>query len=167
MNIDSIPFVKDFSFDKVIEFSNKTFNGYSFPLPGGFAFEPTYLSAGLMVFLVFLLVLTLGSLRHRMAEWSLKGVIPGIGFGFLLAIILEGILIIGGHTILTDTLGWKTAPKPISNALDLGREKLTDVLGENTSVSINEKEANPETVLSDLKSLTPTEYESIRQLICE
>ena len=165
MNLDKLPFLKNFTFEKILEWQGKTFNGYSINLPGGLVFEPTYLQAILMVFLVFLLILTLGSLRHRMAEWSLKGLIPGIGFGFLLAIILEGILVLAGHSLLTDTLGWKTAPKPISNVLDAGRDRLTNVLGE-TTLKETEEEITPDKVFSSLKSLTPSEYNSLKQLIC-
>jgi len=42
-------------------------------------------------------------------------------FGFLLALILEGFLLIGGKTILTSVLGLENPPAPISIALDAGK----------------------------------------------
>lgn len=43
--------------------------------------------------------------------------------------MIEGFLLMNGHTALTEILGWKNAPKPISTALDEGRGQLINVLG--------------------------------------
>ena len=155
-NID----VKSFDISKTPAAGNFTFN-----LPYGFVFQPTYIQAGLIVFLIFLLILTLGSLRHRMAHWEFRGLFPGIAFGFVLALILEGIMLVGGGTLITKTLGWKNAPKPISVALDQGKEKLNEVLGEKTSQV--QEELTPQEVLQGIKNLSPSEYDSIKRLICE
>lgn len=130
----------------------------SFSLPGGMAFEPTYLQAGLIVFLIFLLILMLGQLRHRMVNWQLKGLFPGLFLGFGLAIILEGFLIISGHTVVTGLLGWENAPKPISNALDAGKMKLVDVLGV-SDVAIDTSKS--------VENMSYEEIEDLKLLICK
>jgi hypothetical protein len=112
-----------------------------FALPRGYVFAPTYLQAGAIAILIFLLVLTLGQLRRRFVGWTVGGIMPGVAIGFSLAIILEGIFVVGGRTILTEVLGWEGAPKPIVNVLDAGRGKLVQVLGVSAEVpSSNAKE---------------------------
>jgi len=137
-------------------------------LPGGFIFSPTYLQAGLIVFLLFLLVLTLGQLRHRFNQWTFKGAMPGIGFGFAIAIILEGIFIVGGKTLLTEILGWKNAPKPISNVLDTSRSQLVNVLGVSDPIdsAYANMNVNPETVVTLYQSLTDKQAQSVKGIIC-
>ena len=66
-------------------------------------------------------------------HWSFKGFVPSILFGFILALILEGFLLIGGRTLFTELLGWENAPKPVAVALDAGRTRLVNVLGVQTS----------------------------------
>lgn len=136
------------------------------PLPGGLFFSPTYLQAGLIVVLIFLLVLLLGQLRHRLVNWEFKGIIPGIVMGFLLATILEGLLLVSGSTALIKVLGWKNAPKPISNVLDMGREKLTNVLGvSNAKVEI--KNVTSTSVLEDYRKLNASQSKTVRLMICQ
>ena len=65
-------------------------------------------------------------------NWSFKGSIFGLFLGFLLALILEGFLLLGGKTALTSLLGWKNPPKAVSGVLENGREKLINVLGINS-----------------------------------
>lgn len=145
------------------------FGNLSFNLPGGFVFQPSYLQAGLIIFLIFLLVLTLGQLRHRMNEWAINGLVPGLAFGFCLAILLEGIMLVTGGSLITKVLGWKDAPKPITNALDQGKGELLNVLGANdsqSSVSAT-KELGPEGVIKEFNKLSPSEADSVTKLICE
>ena len=115
------------------EIFNKTFK---FDV-GKLQIEPSYWQAAAIVFLVFLLILTLARLRHMYVGWSLKSFLPSIVFGFILAIIVEGFLIVGGKTLFIDIMGWENAPKPISTLLDIGRTKLVKVLGEKSE---NEQE---------------------------
>ena len=90
------------------------FLGRTFDVPiGKTVISPSYFYAAAIVFLLFLLVLTLAQVRRHFLNWSLKGGIFGIALGFFLALILEGFLIIGGKTVVTEILGWKNAPKPI------------------------------------------------------
>lgn len=121
---------------------------------------PTYIQAGAIVILLFLLVVSLAQFRQHFVKWSMKGGLVGLFFGILLTLILEGFLLISGHTALTGVLGWKTAPKPISTALDLGKEKLTNVLGVGTD--------NPTSndVITIMQSLPPSEISKIKAIIC-
>ena len=96
---------------------------------GSIKFAPNYMQAGLIILLLFFLILVVAQLRNKFVTWSMKGSMMGIFFGFLLALILEGFLIIGGKTAVTELFGWKEAPKPVAVALDMGKEKLVNVLG--------------------------------------
>ncbi|MBI3397382.1 hypothetical protein HY045_02810, partial [Candidatus Woesebacteria bacterium] len=96
---------------------------------GNFEFSPAYWEAGLIIFLVFLLVLSMAQFRRHLLDWSLKGAGFGIAFGFMLALVLEGFLLLSGKTALIEVLGWKNAPKPIVTVLDMGKAQLIKVLG--------------------------------------
>lgn len=121
---------------------------------------PTYIQAGAIIILLFLLVLSLAQFRQHFVKWSMKGGLIGLFFGVLLTLILEGFLLISGHTAITGVLGWKTAPKPISTALDIGKEKLTDVLEVD---SINSTSSD---VITIMQSLPPGEIGKIKAIIC-
>lgn len=138
---------------------------------GSFKFDPTNntFRAVAIVALLFLLVLTLAKVRRDFVHWSFKGAIVGIFFGFLLALILEGFLIIGGKTAITEVLGWKNAPKPIQVAVDSGRTKLTQVLGAKDQIPQSYAAETPtaDDAVKLLQSLDPTEVEKAKSLICE
>ena len=51
---------------------------------------------------------------------------------------------IGGRTLLTEVIGWENAPKPLSTALDAGREKLVNVLGVTEEVPDSVASAKPD-----------------------
>lgn len=134
----------------------------------GLDFAPSYLQAALIVFLLFVLLLTLARLRRLYVGWSLKGAWGMIGLGFFLALILEGFLIIGGRTMFTELLGWQDPPKPISNALDAGRGKLIGVLGvaEEVPASVANEGLQSAEVVEAFLSLPPGEAEKTKALIC-
>lgn len=147
------------------------FKTVNFKLPGGYTFSPTYIQAGLIVLLLFLLILTLGSLRHRYTNWTIKGVMPGVTFGFVLALFIEALLIASGSTIFISLLGWKNPPKPISTVLDSGKTKLVKVLGESDQAGQSDMEMSSEEVtigkiMSDYKELNMSEQESLKTLLC-
>jgi len=122
-----------------------------------------------IVVLIFLLILTLAQVRRHYIHWSFKGAAFGIFFGFILALILEGFLIVGGRTALTEIVGWKNAPKPFQVAVDNGRDKLIEVLGETCEIpkSITTKDPSVDDAVSLLQSLDPTEIKKVKSLICE
>ena len=80
----------------------------------------------------FLLLIMMASVRRHFLEWTVKGAGFGIVLGFLLALVVEGLFLVGGRTVLTETLGWKDAPKPVQKVLDASREKFVEVLGAQT-----------------------------------
>lgn len=143
-------------------------SGFSFNV-GSLTISPAYWQAGAVIFLVFLLFLMFAQMRRHFLDWSVKGALFGIFFGFILALILEGFLIIGGRTALTEIIGWKNAPKPFSTALDLGREKLVNVLGVTDEISsTNAKEQkSADGVIQSFQTLSPSEAKQVKALICE
>lgn len=150
--------------NKVSELLGKTINinlgKFSMPVP--------YIEVGAIVFLLFLLVLSLAQFRRHYIDWSFKGALFGVFFGFLLALTLEGFLIIGGKTAFTEVLGWKNAPKPLQVALDSGRTKLIKVLGISDSIPSSSAKENLSTtdVVNSIQSLSPKDRQEIKNLIC-
>jgi uncharacterized membrane protein len=122
---------------------------------------PTYIQAGAIVVLLFILVISLAQFRHHFVKWSMKGGLVGLFFGVLLTLILEGFLLVSGQTALTTVLKWKNPPKPFSTALDRGKEKLTEVL------DLSEIDDNSKDVLTSMQSLNPDEIRKIKAIICE
>ncbi|KKR63019.1 MAG: hypothetical protein UU03_C0016G0004 [Candidatus Woesebacteria bacterium GW2011_GWA1_40_45] len=135
---------------------------------GNLSFSPSYLQAGIVLVLIFLLVLTMAQVRRHFIEWSFKGALFGIFFGFLLALILEGFLIVGGKTAITEIVGWKNAPQPILSFLDASRSQLVSVLGVSTEIpSSNAKiKTAPEEVLRSFQALSPSDLAKVKKLIC-
>ena len=136
---------------------------------GGLLFTPSYLQAAAIIALLFLLVLTLARLRRLFVSWSLgRSGMAMVFWGFLLAVILEGFLLIGGRTFFTEILGWKNPPKPIANMLDASRDKLVDVLGITQEIpeSTAEEPATIESVIGEFQSLPPDEAEQLKKIIC-
>ena len=146
------------------------FWGKSFNLNlGKFSLPVTYLEAGAVIFLLFLLILVMAQYRRHYVDWSLKGGVFGIFFGFLLALILEGFLLIGGKTALTEALGWKNAPKPIQVALDAGRGKLIQVLGiqDQIPTSMAKENTTVQSAIQTLQSLNPADMKKVKSLLCQ
>ena len=129
----------------------------------------SYAQAALIVFLIFILILMMAQFRRHYVNWSLKGAVFGIFFGFLLALILEGFLIIGGRTAITGILGWKNAPAPISIALDAGRNKLIQVLGIKDQIpsSFAKENANVAGAVDLLQSLNPADMKKVKTIFCQ
>lgn len=149
---------------KAVQFLSQNYN---FSL-GNFSVPIPYWQAGAIIFLIFLLVLSTAQLRRHFVNWSFKGALFGIFFGFLLALILEGFLLIGGKTALTEVLGWKNAPAPISLALDSGRTKLIQILGIQNQVPSSLAKENPtvQDAVETLQSLNPNDIKKVKSLIC-
>lgn len=127
---------------------------------GSYSIAFPYFQAVAIVGLLFLLILSLAQFRRHYIDFSFKGAVFGIFFGFLLTIILEGFLLIYGKTALTAFLGWENAPKPLSVALEAGKAKLTKVLGVKTQNSENVD------ILKLIQSLPPIEAKKLKSIIC-
>jgi hypothetical protein len=150
----------------ILNFLNKTFGVFDVR---GVKIEPTYWQAGAIILLVFFLILTLARLRYIYVNWALsKGAISFLFYGFLLALILEGFLVLSGRTFMTEVLGWKNAPKPIGAAIDFGREKVTEVLGDQTGIPISSAKSKitPENLVREYKSLSISESRIVKEAIC-
>lgn len=129
-----------------------------------------YWEAVLIVALIFVLVLSMAEFRRHKMKWSFSGALFGIFFGFLLALFLEGFLIIGGKTALTSVLGWKNPPPYISDALDAGRTKLVQVLGINTTnipSSFAKESSTVQTTIQVLQNLSPNDTKTIKAIFCK
>ncbi len=128
-----------------------------------------YWQAIAIVVLVFFLVILMAKFRRHVVDYSLRGAVFGIFFGFLLALIIEGFLIIGGKTALTSVLGWKNPPKAVANVLDLGKDKLIQVLGISTSIpsSFAKDSVSVQSTIEMLQSLNPEEREKVQSILCE
>ncbi len=144
------------------EYFSKTIDvdllGKNIPVP--------YVQVSLLVFLIFLLILTMAQYRRHTVDYSFKGAGFGILFGFMLALTLEGFLLVKGSTAITSLLGWKNAPKPISVMLDSGRTKLEQVLGMQDSAQAVVKSSIPQEAIKVFQGLTPQDREKIKSLIC-
>ncbi|KKQ97437.1 MAG: hypothetical protein UT24_C0008G0053 [Candidatus Woesebacteria bacterium GW2011_GWB1_39_12] len=151
----------------LLKILNKSFGTYNIR---GFYIEPTYWQAAAIVFLLFLLLLTFARLRYIYVHWHLdKPSLSMIFWGFLLALILEGFLLLSGRTMLTEILGWKNAPKPISTALDATRTKLVKVLGvtEEIPESAADEKPTKQSVTQDFESLSSDDKEQVVDFICK
>ena len=132
--------------------------------------EPTYWQAAAIVLLLFLLVWTIARVRYLYVHWNLgKSAIAMFAWGFALALIVEGFLLIGGRTLFTEVLGWRNAPKPVSTALDLSREKLITTLGVTDEIPMSKAEELPtyQSVVGDFLSLPDEDQETVKSFICE
>lgn len=135
---------------------------------GQFSVPVAYWQAGAIVFLLFALIITLASVRKHYVDWSLKGAVAGVFFGFLLALILEGFLIIGGRTALTGILGWKNPPAPLAQALDAGRSKLINVLGVQTQIpsSYAKENSSVQRAIGTYQELNPADQKRVKNILC-
>lgn len=135
---------------------------------GSFRFAPYVFQAAAIIFLLFILILSLAQLRRHFIDWSIKGSIFGIFLGFILALVLEGFLILGGRTVLTEIIGWKNAPKPIVNILDAGRKKLVEVLGISDPIPSSFADAvkSSNEILNDFRKLDVNEAQKVKAIIC-
>ena len=146
-------------------FLRKTF---SFNI-GSWNIRPEYWQAITIVVLLFLIIWTIARWRHLYVKWNMQGFLPSVAFGFILTLLVEGFFLIGGRTMLTELLGWENAPKPISTALDEGRARLVEVLGESAEIPSAEAGEKPtkESILNDISLLEQTEKEELLSTMCE
>jgi hypothetical protein len=144
----------------ILGFLNKSLGGFTIK---GFYIETRYWQAIALIFLIFLLVVTFAHLRHVYVGWSFRQAGSMLLIGFLLALILEGFMILSGKTLLIGILGWRSAPKPISTALDEGRSKLIQVLG----VTNNDGLPDTQSLMENISKLDPKTVEQLKQSLCD
>jgi|GEM_PF-622451 len=139
-----------------------------FNLPGGFVFSPTYLQAGIVILCLFLFIFTFSLVQRHQTQLTIKGVMPGIALGFTLALLIEAIFLVGGKTVITELLGWKNAPKPISNAIEISRSRFVEVLGINSTVPEGKakEKFRAEELMQRYEELSNSEKENLKRLIC-
>jgi len=126
----------------------------------------TSFQIGLIIFLIFLLILTFASLRHRYSNWTMGGFTQGIVLGMLVTVIIGATLLVGGTHLFQELLRWKEAPVVVVTAMDTSRNTALKVLG----ASIEEKKVTTRatigSIMEEYKRLTDDESESLRSLIC-
>jgi hypothetical protein len=130
---------------------------------------PTYWQAATILLLIFLLIFTLARMRYLYVHWHLsKTSLAMMFWGFVLTIILEGFLWLGGRTVLTTVLGWKNPPKPVATTLETGREHLREVLGETAEIDSAKAEAPPtyQSVVFDYKELNEDDKQFVQKFVC-
>ncbi len=95
---------------------------------GNITIAPNIWQAAAVLALIFALVLILAYMSRNFLQWSLGGFGIGVLIGFILAIILEGFLLIGGKTVVINLLKWKNAPPQVQQVLNDGHVKLLEAL---------------------------------------
>lgn len=95
---------------------------------GNISIAPNVWQAAIIIVLIFVLILVLAYMSHNFMQWSLSGFGIGLVIGIILTIILEGFLLIGGRTVLTNVLKVNNAPEPVQKVLDDGHTRLLEVL---------------------------------------
>ncbi len=152
---------------QILHVLNKSFGVYKIK---GIYVEPTLWQALAIILCVFLLVFTLARVRFLYVHWSMgKQNLSFLFWGFVMALIIEAIMIISGRTLFTEVIGWKNVPKPISTILDISRNKMISVMGVNSEVpsSLAEEPLNAGNLFSQYQLLTPSEMENFRVMVCK
>jgi hypothetical protein len=143
-------------------------NDFTYKL-GKIDISASYLQAGIILFLIFLLLLSLARVRHMFVSWSLgKSSIAIFVWGFIVALIVEGFFVLAGRTMFTEVLGWKNPPKPIAYFLDLGKNRIAQVLGESVEVKTSQaKETTPDYLIKMFFSLSNKDKQKVKAEICK
>ncbi len=68
-------------------------------------FQFAYWEIGAIVFLIFLLILSLAHMRRHFVDWSVKGAVFGFFLGVIVTLVVVGILLLKGIRIDTKVLG--------------------------------------------------------------
>ena len=137
-------------------------------LDSGLSISSNYWLAALIAVLGFILLITLGLTRRHFIHYSIKGAGFGLIMGFILALILEGFLVIGGRTALTEILGWENPPKPVGYVIDRGTERLETVLSDSTVIPDTKAntQGSYDLFIKYYQSLAPEDQEKAKQNIC-
>ena len=74
--------------NQAVQMFSKSFN-FSF---GSFSLPVSYIQAGAVIFLLFILLLSFAQYRRHLVGFSAKGAIFGVFFGFLFALAIKDFL---------------------------------------------------------------------------
>jgi hypothetical protein len=137
---------------------------------GNLYVDATYWQAGIIILLLFLLVFTFARMRYLYVHWSMgKHAFSMLFWGIILTIIIEGFFMLTGRTIFTEILGMKKVPKPFSTVLNIGRERLVNVLGEESAVPDTSASSvlNSDQMYSLYTKMDVTESQKLQNIICK
>jgi hypothetical protein len=151
----------------IFDLLNKTIKTFKI---GNLIIDATYWEAAVIVVLLFLLVFTFARMRYLYVHWSMgKHAFAMLFWGIVLTIIIEGFLMLTGRTIFTEILGLKNVPKPFSTFLNIGRNKLVSVLGEESEIpsSYAESKLNSDQMYSLYTKMDTTESQKLQNIICQ
>ena len=151
----------------IFNFLNTTLRTFKI---GNLYVDATYWQAGAIILLLFLLVITFARMRYLYVHWSMgKHAFSMLFWGIILTIIIEGFFMLSGRTIFTEILGFKRVPKPFSTVLDIGRQRLVNVLGEDSAVPDASAGSvlNSDQIYSLYTKMDPAESQKLQSIICQ
>jgi len=151
----------------VFDLLNKTIKTFKV---GNLNIDATYWEAAVILVLLFLLVFTFARMRYLYVHWSMgKHAFAMLFWGIVLTIIVEGFLMLTGRTIFTEILGFKNVPKPFSTFLNIGRNRLVNVLGEESEIpsSYAEAKLNSDQIYSLYVKMDVSESQKLQNIICQ
>lgn len=151
----------------IFDLLNKTIKTFKV---GNLYIDATYWEAIVLVILLFLLVFTLARMRYLYVHWSMgKHSFAMLFWGVILTIIIEGFFMLSGRTIFTEILGLKNVPKPFSTFLDIGRNRLVNVLGEESDApsTYTEIKLNSDQMYSLYTKMDASETQKLQSIICQ
>lgn len=151
----------------VFDLLNKTFKTFKV---GNLNIDATYWEAITIIILIFLLIFTLARLRFLYVHWSMgKNAFAMLFWGVVLTIILEGFMMLSGRTLFTEILGMRNVPKPFSTLLAIGRQKFTDVLGQESTVPYSSADysLNSDQMYTLYSKMDQSESQRFREILCQ
>lgn len=128
---------------------------------GGVTIAPSFIQAAVVIIVVFLVILFMARITRTYIGWYTSGWYIWVILGFILAVVIEGVMFISGSTIFTSVLGWQSAPKPIQQFVDSGRAKLIQVLG------AQDDAPTARGMVSDFDQLDKRAQEEVKERICK
>jgi hypothetical protein len=153
--------------NSAINFINKPFKTF---FVRGMQIDTVYWQVFAIIFLIFLMLLTLARMRYLYVHWSTgQSAIAFMFWGAILTVIFEGFFLIGGRTLFTELMGWKDAPKPISAFLDIGRSRLIEKLDlKDGQIPESFASENPTSkkVITDYERLSEEEMFTVEKYVC-
>lgn len=140
---------------------NSTLSSFNINIPDNIGL------VALIITLSFVLVVTLSLARRHFLDYSIKGAGFGVVIGFVLALILEGFLLVGGRTAFTEIIGWENPPKPIAFVINTGTTRLQKVLGANIEVPSSDAAiSSPQSFINSFARFSSEDKDIVRENIC-